>query len=458
MSDYISADTTTPTTQLVPQSREAEEAVIGAILINPETYYDVAQFLRAEDFYIHRHQWIWKAFNHLHERRIPIDLLTVSEDLKLNDQLDEVGGSAYLAALINNVPSSLHAEAYGRLVEETAIRRRMLSAANDIAKLAYKQDASVDTVMDEAEKAVFGVSERRMTRDLQTIQQALSDYFDRIGDLALRGDGALGVPTGFLDLDHLLGGLQPSDLLIIAGRPGMGKTAFMLSAAKNAAQIHKKHVAIFSLEMSTEQLIQRLIAQETGIDSQRLRTGKLEEDEWPLFTQAIEVLSDTHIFLDDTPALTPLQLRTKCRRLHLEYRLDLILVDYLQLMSSGTRVENRVQEVSYISRNLKVLARELNVPVLAAAQLSRAVEQRADKEPQLSDLRESGSLEQDADIVMFIHRPEMYEKDTLKQNIAQIKVAKHRNGPTGMIELVFRSNLAKFENAATRRIDLTQVA
>jgi replicative DNA helicase len=238
----------------------------------------------------------------------------------------------------------------------------------------------------------------------------------------------------------------------------MGKTAFMLSAAKNAAQLHKKHVAIFSLEMSSEQLVQRLVSQETGIDSQRLRTGKLEQNEWELFTHAVEVLSDTRIFLDDTPALTPLQLRTKCRRLHLEYQLDLILVDYLQLMSGGVRIENRVQEVSHISRNLKVLARELNVPVLAAAQLSRAVEQRTDKEPQLSDLRESGSLEQDADVVMFIHRPEVYEKDTLKQNLAQIKVAKHRNGPTGTIELVFRNNLAKFENAATRRVDLSQVA
>jgi replicative DNA helicase len=236
----------------------------------------------------------------------------------------------------------------------------------------------------------------------------------------------------------------------------MGKTAFILSLAKNAAQTYKKHVAVFSLEMSNEQLVQRLIAKETGIDSQRLRTGKLEDDEWPKFTHAIEVMSDTRIYLDDTPALTPLQLRTKCRRLHLEYNLDLILVDYLQLMSSGSRVENRVQEVSYISRNMKVMARELNVPVIAAAQLSRAVEQRADKEPQLSDLRESGSLEQDADIVMFIHRPEVYERDTLKQNIAQIKISKHRNGPVGMVELIFRNNLAKFENAATQRVDLSQ--
>ncbi len=442
---------------VVPHSREAEEAVIGSVLINPEAYYDVAQFLLADDFYIHRHRWIWESFTRLHERRSPIDFLTVSEELDQMGHLPEVGGPAYLSALISNVPTSLHAAAYGRIVEETAIRRRMLSAANEIARMAYKEDSSVESVMDSAEKAVFGVSERRMTRDLQTIQQVISEYYDRIDQIASRGEDIFGVPTGFIDLDRLLMGMQPSDLIIIAGRPGMGKTAFMLSAAKNAAQIHKKHVAVFSLEMSNEQLIQRLISQETGIDSQRLRTGKLNDDEWPKFTQAVEALSGTRIFLDDTPALTPLQLRTKCRRLHLEFKLDLILVDYLQLMSSGNRVENRVQEVSYISRNMKVMARELNVPVLAAAQLSRAVEQRADKEPQLSDLRESGSLEQDADIVMFIHRPEIYEKDTLKQNLAQIKIAKHRNGPVGTIELIFRSSLAKFENAATHVVDLSKV-
>ncbi len=457
MDAYSPPNETTSAPQIVPHSREAEEAVLGAILINPEVYYDVASFLRADDFYIHRHRWIWETFTQLHERRRPVDILTVTEELDQKGQLAEVGGPAYLTALINNVPTSLHAEAYGRIVEENSIRRRMLTAANEIARLAYQQESAVETVMDEAEKAVFGVSERRTTRDLKSIQEVLSAYYDRVDMLSRRPDETYGVPTGFTDLDRLLGGLQPSDLLIVAGRPGMGKTAFMLSAAKNAAQRYKKHVAIFSLEMSNEQLVQRLISQETGLDSQRLRTGKLEGDEWALFTHAIEVLNDTVIFLDDTPALTPLQLRTKCRRLHAEFNLDLVLVDYLQLMTSGARSENRVQEVSYISRNLKVLARELNVPVLAAAQLSRAVEQRADKEPQLSDLRESGSLEQDADIVMFIHRPELYEKDTLLKNIAQIKVAKHRNGPVGMVELVFRSNVAKFENAATYQVDLAKV-
>jgi replicative DNA helicase len=451
MTDFLpSEEITTPANPSIPHSREAEEAVVGAVLINPEVYYDVAQFLSADDFYIHRHRWIWEAFTRLHEQRIPIDLLTLSEELDKVGQLAEIGGPAYLTALVNQVPSSLNAESYGRIVEGHAIRRKMINAANQIAALAYNEKNVVDMVMDEAEKAVFNVSERRLRHDLQPISSVLSDYYDRIDELAKRPDEFFGVPTGFIDLDRLLSGLQPSDLLIIAGRPGQGKTGFLLTIAKNAALTHKKKVAIFSLEMSNEQVVQRLIAQETGIDSQRLRSGKLTEEEWPLFTHAIEVFSDTKIFLDDTPAITPLQLRTKCRRLHMEYGLDLILVDYLQLMGGETRNDNRVQEVSYISRNLKVLARELNVPVLAAAQLSRAVEQRADKHPVLSDLRESGSLEQDSDIVMFIYRPDQYEKDTVKQNVAEIIVAKHRNGPVGSVELIFRNTLAKFENAATK--------
>ncbi len=443
--------------QIVPHSREAEEAVIGSVLINPEAYYDVSEFLMAEDFYIHRHRWIWQSFSRLQQNRTPIDSLTVMEDLDQQGQLAEIGGASYITSLINSVPSSLHAISYGRIVEETAVRRRMLEAANSIAKLAYEESTGLEAVMDDAEKAVFGVSERRLTRDLAPIQQVLSEYYDSISELAAKDEEIRGVPTGFIDIDNLLGGLQPSDLLIVAGRPGMGKTGFALTLAKNAALTHKKHVAIFSLEMGNDQLVQRILSQETGIDSQRLRMGKLEEDEWSLFTHAIEVLSDTKIFLDDTPGITPLQLRTKCRRLHLEHRLDLVIVDYLQLMSGDRRNENRVQEVSYISRQMKILARELKVPVLAAAQLSRAVEQRGDKRPVLSDLRESGSLEQDADIVMFIYRPEMYEEDPAKQNLAEVIVAKHRNGPIGSVQLIFRKNLAKFENAATRVIDLGNV-
>jgi replicative DNA helicase len=385
-------ETTSTSANTIPHNREAEEAVVGAVLINPEVYYDLAQFLEAEDFYIVRHRWIWEAFTRLHEKRIPLDFLTVSEELETTGQLGEIGGPAYLTALLNQVPTSLHAEAYGHMVEAAAVRRRLLTSANTIATLAYNEQESVENVIEESEKAIFNVSERRLRKDLQPISSVLSDYYDRIDELAKRPEDIFGVPTGFVDLDHMLTGLQPSDLLIIAGRPGQGKSGFLLTVAKNAALLHKKHVAIFSLEMSNEQVVQRLLAQETGIDSQRLRNGKLQENEWPLLTHAIEVLGDTRIYLDDTPAITPLALRTKCRRLHMEFGLDLVILDYIQLMGGDVRNENRVQEVSYISRNLKVLARELNVPVLAAAQLSRAVEQRTDKRPVLSDLRESGCL------------------------------------------------------------------
>jgi replicative DNA helicase len=440
-----------------PHSREAEEAVIGSVLINPEAYYDLADFLNAEDLYIHRLGWVWESFNRLHDQRIPIDVLTVTENLDNQGKLGEIGGPAFLTSLINNVPTSIHAEAYGRIIEQSAVRRRLLDAANVIAKTAYKEDLSLETAIDEAEKAVFGVSENRSSSDLQTIKSVISNYYDQVDQLSRRDDEIIGVPTGFIDLDKITGGLQPSDLLIIAGRPGQGKTSFLLSAAKTAAQIHKKRVAIFSMEMSNEQVVQRLISQETGINSQRMRTGKLKDEEWNLFAQAVEVLGNTHIYLDDTPAISPTQMRAKCRRLHMEFNLDLIVVDYLQLMQGDSRNDNRVQEVSYISRSLKVLARELNVPVLAAAQLSRAVEQRTDKRPVLSDLRESGSLEQDSDIVMFIYRPELYEEDSLKKNVAEIMISKHRNGPTGSVELIFRDNLAKFENAATRHIDVSDM-
>ncbi|MCS6993640.1 MAG: replicative DNA helicase [Anaerolineales bacterium] len=452
-SDFPFVEETASTTAM-PHSREAEEAVIGAVLINPELYYDLAEFLQAEDFYIHRLRFIWEAYTRLHERRVKIDNLTVAEELAAMGRLEEIGGPAYLTALLNQVPTTLHAEDYGRIVEANSIRRKLLTAANSIATLAYDQKELIETVMGEAEKAIFNVGERRTRHDVRSIREVLSDYYDHIETLMRRADDVVGVPTGFIDLDRMTGGLQPSDLLIVAGRPGQGKTAWMLTVANNAALLHKKRVAIFSLEMSNEQVVQRLIAQNTGIDSQKLRTGKLSPEDLDLFNHAIEVLGDTRIYLDDTPSLTPLQLRTKARRLHLEFGLDLIILDYLQLMTSETRSDNRVQEVSYISRSLKQLARELNVPLLAAAQLSRAVEQRADKEPQLSDLRESGSLEQDADIVMFIYRD---EKDPAMQNVTHLKVAKHRNGPVGQIDLIFRNNLTKFENAATKRIDLEKV-
>lgn len=452
MQDYFEPqETSSSTIQSQPHNRQAEEAVLGSVLINPESFFDVAQILDADYFYIIRNRWIWEVFTFLHENRTPIDILTLSEELENRGQLEEIGGQAYLMMLINQTPSSLNAAAYARIVEETSVRRRMLAAANEMAKLAYQEEKQVEDIINSAEKSIFDLSERRIRRDLLPIQTVINEYYDRVSLLSQRSDEIFGVPTGLTDLDKLLGGLQKSDLLIIAGRPGSGKTGFLLTVAKNAALKHKKHVAMFSLEMSNEQLVQRMIAQETSINTQELRSGKIQDEHWDILAQAMETLSNSRIYLDDTPALTPIQMRTKCRRLHLEHQIDLILVDYIQLMSGDSRNDNRVQEVSYISRNLKTLARELNVPVLAAAQLSRAVEQRTDKTPQLSDLRESGSLEQDADIVMFIHKKEDIPDEQQNKELIELMVAKHRNGPTRNIEMVFLKDLAQFYNVATRK-------
>jgi replicative DNA helicase len=430
----------------MPHSREAEEAVIGAVLINPDAYYQLSSFLQADDFYIHRHRFIWEAIARLHERHTPVDFLTIGEELERAGKLVDIGGPAYLTALINATPTSLHAEAYGHIVEQNAIRRRMLAAANLVAKLAYQEDSALETVMDESQKALFSASERLLSQDIRPISQVLGSLYDDIERRSQQKEDP-GVLTGFTELDRLLQGMQPSDLLIAAGRPGMGKTSLLLSVVKHAVQVRKKHVAVFTLEMSAEQMTQRLIAQETGIDTQRMRSGKLTADEWPRFTHAVEALGETCLFLDDTPAISPLQMRSKSRRLHLEHGLDLIVVDYLQLMSGGGKFDNRVQEVSFISRQLKVLARELNVPVLAAAQLSRAVEQRADKHPVLSDLRESGSIEMDADVVMFLYRPEQPEMNGL----VDVIVAKHRNGPTGTVQLAFQPEITQFRDAAPNK-------
>lgn len=433
----------------VPHDVEAEEAVLGSLLIDPDALYRVASFLRPDDFYIQKNGWIYEAILALHERREPVDLITLRDELEARGLLEEVGGVAYIARLMDAVPTAIHVEAYGRIVEEAAIRRRMISAASDIAQLAYQEAQDIGEVLDRAEQTLFAISQRRITRDLVPIQEIVRQYYDRIEYLYDHRGEPLGVPTGFIDLDRLLGGLQKSDLIIVAARPGVGKTSLCLSIARNAARMGK-HVAIFSLEMSAEQVVQRLVSAETGIDAQRLRLGQLREEEWPLFVQATGVLSELPIFIDDTPAISALQLRTKARRIHAEHGLDLVVVDYLQLMTSDVRAENRVQEVSYISRMLKSLARELDVPVLAVSQLSRAVEQRTDKRPVLADLRESGSLEQDADVVMFIYREEMYKPETDKQHIADIIVAKHRNGPTGVVQLFFRQQLAQFLDAETR--------
>ena len=446
--------TTTPIERMPPHSIDAEEAVLGSILIDPEAIFRVSAFLKRDDFYIVKNQWVWDACMALHERREPIDPVTLGRELEGRGQLAEVGGLAYIQQLVNVVPTAIHAEGYGRIVERTALRRRLLAAASEIAQLAYDESEDIDETIDAAEQALFGVSQRRISRDMRPIADVIRDYYDRIEYLYEHRGEPLGIPTGFVDLDKLLGGLQRSDLIIVAARPGVGKTSLMLNMALSAARRFHQRVAIFSLEMSNEQIVQRLISGETGIDSQRLRLGTLEEEEWPLFVQATSALSETLIFVDDTPSISALQLRTKARRLHAEHGLDLIIIDYLQLMTGDNRSENRVQEISYLSRSLKGLARELNVPVLVASQLSRAVEQRSDKRPVLSDLRESGSIEQDADIVMFIYRDDVYDEDSERRNVAEVIVAKHRNGPTGTVELYFQKNLTQFRNALKRDIAL----
>ncbi len=439
--------------QLAPHSIEAEEAVLGAILINQEALYDVISFLEPDDFFIVRHAWIWEAMLKIHERRDPLDYLTLTSELEQSGRLAEIGGAAYLLNLINKTPSALNVEGYGRIVERMSLRRRLIEAAGKIARVAHSDETDIDEVVGQAERAIFEVTERRLTNELIPLSQAVSQYFDHIQYLANHHEEIMGVPTGFIDLDRLLGGMQKSDLLIVAARPGMGKSSWLNSVLMNAAR-QGSRVALFSLEMGKEQLVQRFISGETNIPSHRLRQGHLDERDWNAFVAATQRLSELPIFLDDTPALGTHDLRTKARRLHLEYGLDLIMIDYLQLMTTPYRSENRVQEISYISRSLKQLARELNVPVVAAAQLSRAVEQRTDKRPQLSDLRESGSIEQDSDVVMFIYREAYYNPETPEGNRAEIIIAKHRNGPTGKVDLVFIPELTQFRSAATRRVDL----
>ena len=431
-----------------PHNRMAEEAVIGSMLLDPTLFNELIAFLKPEDFYIRRNGMIWEAFEYLLEQKIDPDIVTISDYLERNKVFSEIGGLAYLTELVNNTTTTMNATHYAVIVHNNAIRRRMINTANLLAKLAFDEEKEIVQILDEAEKSVFNLSENRTKRDLAPLGRILGDVYKQINKLSTRDADVTGVPTGLNMLDKFLGGLQKSDLLIVAGRPGMGKTGFLLTAAKNAALIHKKNVAYFSLEMANEQLAQRLLAQATGIDMKNIRNGRLGDDDWERLIFVINDMTGARLYLDDTPAITPLQLLAKCRRLDAEQGIDLIIVDYLQLMSSGHRNENRVQEVSYISRSLKMLAKEIGVPVLAAAQLSRAVEQREGRRPILSDLRESGSLEQDADIVMFIHRQDDKEGKENMPEMAELIISKNRNGPTHTqgIKLNFRPSSASFED------------
>ena len=441
--------------RLPPSNVDAEEALLGSLLIDSDAIFEVATFLRPDAFYREKNKWIYECIISLNDRREPVDLITLSDELRHRSQLDEVGGEAFIIGLLNIVPTSVHAQHYGRIIEAASVRRRMISAATTIANLAFEQEEDISVTIDRAEQALFSISEERTTRDLVAVKEVARAYLDRIEELHERGDEVIGVPTSFTDLDRLLGGLNRSDLIIIAARPGMGKTALQLAIGQAAARRYNKRIAMFSLEMSAEQLVQRMIAAETRIDSQRLRRGDLEEHEWPIFYEAVGRISETQIFIDDTPSITPLQLRTKCRRLYSEHGIDLIMVDYLQLMVTDRPYGNRVQEISEISRALKGLARELDIPVVANSQLSRAVEQRTEKRPVLADLRDSGSIEQDADVVMFIYRDDYYKhEESERPNIAEINIAKHRNGPTAVVDLFWQGQFATFRNLQRQEVKL----
>ena len=435
----------------VPYDLAAEESVLGSLLLDRDAIIKVAPFLRPEDFYREAHGWVYAAVLELYSRREPPDPVTLASELERTGNLEKIGGYSSLIGLVNRTPTSVHIEYYAHIVERTSVLRRLISAGGEIAALGYSEENEVAQVLDRAESILFTVSQRTSTKDFASIEQVLHEYYDRIEAIQSNPGGVVGVPTGYHDLDEATGGFQRSDLLILAARPGVGKTSLALGIAHNAA--HKgSRVGVFSLEMSREQLVQRLLAIETGVDSQQLRLGYLTDDQWQLVSDAIGRLAQLPIYIDDTAGLTIHEVRSKSRRLHAEVGVDMLIIDYLQLMQGTARRDgNRVQEVSEISRNLKMLARELNVPVLACAQLSRAVESRTSHIPMLSDLRESGSIEQDADLVMFIHREEMYNQETEKKGIAEVHISKHRNGPLTTIPLRFFSRTTKFTDLEVYR-------
>jgi len=429
--------------RLPPHNIEAEQSVLGSLLIDRDAIIRVASYVRAEDFYISANGAVYQAILDLYNRREPTDFLTLSDELERRDALDEIGGLGYLSSLLNVAPTAVHVEYYGRIVERTATLRRLIDAGTHIVGIGFQDNLDAEDALDSAEQALFKISQQRQTKDFQSISDVLDRFFDQLDYLQQNRGEVVGVPTGFADLDKLTGGLQRSDLVIVAARPSFGKSAFALGMAYGAAVQHGRKVGIFSLEMSAEQLVQRLLATETGVDSHRLRLGNIDDGEWDRISRAFGRLAEAQIFIDDSANAGVMDVRSKARRLQAERGLDLIIVDYLQLMS-GRRSDNRVQEISEISRGLKGLARELNIPVVALSQLSRAVETRADHRPLLSDLRESGSIEQDADIVMFIHREEKYDENSDKKGVAELIVSKHRNGPVGSVNLRFFERTARF--------------
>ncbi len=442
--------------RLPPQSLEAEQAVLGALLIDPNAIAKVIDIIRPTCFYKQAHKYIYTSISFLFNNNEPIDVVTVSETLKNTDKLELVGGRAYVNDLALSVISAANVEYYAKIVSEKAVMRELIRAGGEIASVAY-EDINTEKAVDTAEQLIFSISQRKTPDNLTHVGEIVLDSYNLIEARYNNRDELIGIPSGFYDIDSLTAGFQPSDLIIIAARPSMGKTTLCLNIAQEVGIKKKRPVALFSLEMSKEQLVQRMLCSEAEIDAQRLRTGHMHAEDWTKLSKAMGEMNDCPIYIDDSPGLSLSELRAKCRRLCMsEKNLGLVIIDYLQLMEgSGSKRQDRVQEISSISRGLKSIARELKVPVIALSQLSRAVESRQNKRPMLSDLRESGSIEQDADIVMFIYREEYYNPENHEaKNKAEIIVAKQRNGPTGSVELLFQSNITKFKNPASNRTSL----
>jgi len=436
--------------RMPPYSLEAEQSVLGSMMMDKEAIAAASEILTSDDFYSDAHKEIYNAILGMYEQGEPVDLITLTEALRQRGTLEGIG-AAYLTELSMVVPSTANVKYYIRIVEEKAILRRLIKASNDIIKDSYEAQQEVDIILDEAEKRIFKIAERRSRADFEPIKVALLDAYAQIEELSKNKGKIIGVPTGFTDFDLMTAGLHPSDFVLIAARPSMGKTSFALNIAQYAAINEGIPVAIFSLEMSKSQLVQRMLSSEANVELQKVRTGDLEDTDWIKLVQAASPLSQAPIFIDDTPGISVMEMRSKARRLKLEHGLGMVVIDYLQLMSGRGRPENRQQEISEISRSLKALARELDVPVVTLSQLSRAPEARTDHRPMLSDLRESGAIEQDADVVVFLYRDEYYNPDTEKQNIAEVIIAKQRNGPTGTVELVWLGQFTKFANYAKSR-------
>lgn len=449
--------------KLPPQNVEAEASLLGSILIDADAIVKVADVVDADDFYDERHGHIYRAIRTLYDKRSPIDVLTLSDNLKNADLLETIGGASYLSELTNFVPTAAHAARYGEIVSQKAIRRRLIRASQAINEISYDEEDNIQALIEQAEAKLFEVSQRHTKQDIISLENILGESFDRLDELHKDKGAIRGIPTGFKDMDNILAGLQRSDLIVLAARPSMGKTALSLNIAHNVAIKSDAPVLLFSLEMSKEQLVDRLLAAEAGVDAWSLRTGNLSDNDFEKIGHAMGTLSEAQIYIDDTPSITVSEIRTKARREAHKWPLGLIIVDYLQLMSGGTRfygdAGNRVQEISEISRGLKGIARELNVPLLALSQLSRSVESRSPQIPQLADLRESGSIEQDADVVAFMYREEYYNPDTERKNITDIFIKKHRNGPIGNFELYFdreKQRLRSLEKRQTTPFDASE--